>query len=150
MATNSNLISTILTLAHTIAVVGLSEKSDRPSNGVARYLQVHGYRIIPVNPAAAGTRILGEPCFGTLIDAAAALAVEGQKIDVVDCFRRSDAIPSIVDDAIAIKAPYLWMQIGVVNENAARKATAAGIDVVMDQCIKIDHAAWLAESRQRS
>lgn len=132
-------IPAILAEGRTIAVVGLSAKTDRPSHEVARYLQTHGYRIIPVNPMYAGTRILNEPCYGSLTEAAAALAKDNVKIDVVDCFRKSEAIEPIADEAIAIGARYLWMQLGVVNEKAAAKARAAGLTVVMNRCIKIDH-----------
>ncbi|MBC7502418.1 MAG: CoA-binding protein [Herminiimonas sp.] len=144
----TDLISTILAQSRTIAVVGLSEKPERPSHGVARYLQAQGYRIVPVNPACAGTMVLGEPCYANLIEASTALTDAGQpNIDVVDCFRRADAIAPVMDDAIRIGARYVWMQIGVVNEPAAEQARAAGLGVVMDRCIKIEHAAWLAESR---
>ena len=150
MVTNASLIATILGQSRTIAVVGLSDKSNRPSHDVAQYLQRQGYRIVPVNPACAGLPILGERCFASLTDAASALARDGHKIDVVNCFRRSDAIPPIVDEATSIGAPYLWMQLGVSHEEAAQTARAAGIGVVMDHCIKIDHARWLAETRRNS
>jgi predicted CoA-binding protein len=140
MTAITDLISALLSECRTIAVVGLSTKSDRPSHGVAQYLQAHGYRIIPVNPAYAGTLILGEYCYATLIEAAAVLTKDNVKIDIVDCFRKSDAIGPIADDAIVIGARCLWMQIGVINEEAAAKAHAAGLAVVMDRCIKIDHA----------
>lgn len=130
-------ITDILKRSRTIAVVGLSADSDRPSNEVAHYLQAHGYRIVPVNPAYAGKQILGQPCHATLHDAAAA----GEKIDIVDCFRKSEFIGPIVDEAIAIGAPCVWMQLGVVNEAAAAKAQAAGLQVVMDRCTKIEHSA---------
>lgn len=147
----TDLISTILAQSRTIAVVGLSEKPERPSHGVARYLQAQGYRIVPINPACAGTAVLGEPCYADLSEAAAALAQAGQpSIDVVDCFRRADAMAPVVTDAIRIGARYVWMQIGVVNEPAAEQARAAGLDVVMDHCIKIEHAAWLVESRTQT
>lgn len=123
-----------------IAVVGLSPKPERPSHGVAAYMQANGFRIVPVNPGHARARILGETCYATLKDAAAAIEAEGGRIDIVDCFRQSDAIPPIADDAIAIGAKCLWLQIGVVNQPAADRAAAAGLVVVMDRCIKIDHA----------
>jgi predicted CoA-binding protein len=132
-------IPAILSQCCTIAVVGLSAKPDRPSYEVAQYMQAHGYRIIPVNPTYAGTHILGEHCYATLTQAHATLADEGITIDLVDCFRRSDAIPSIADEAIAIRAHCLWLQLGVVNHAAAEKARAAGLAVVMDHCIKIEH-----------
>lgn len=122
-----------------IAVVGLSNRPDRPSYDVSVYMQHHGYRIVAVNPMYAGTQILGEYCYANLQDAAA-LAGVGLKIDIVDCFRKSGDIPPVVDEAIAIGAGCVWMQQGIVNEAAAAKAQAAGLVVVMDRCIKIDHA----------
>lgn len=121
-----------------IAVVGLSAHPDRPSYGVARYMQAHGYRIIPVNPAYAGTDILGERCYTTLAEANTALA-DSARIEIVDCFRKSEAIEPVVRDAIAIGAKCVWMQLGVVNENAAALARKAGLAVVMGKCIKIEH-----------
>lgn len=123
-----------------IAIVGLSPKPDRPSFGVARYMQEHGYRIIPVNPMHVGAHILGEPCYANLFDAAKALATDGQQIDIVDCFRKAEDIPPIVGEAIMIDARCVWMQLGIVNEAAAAKARANGIQVVMDSCLKIEHA----------
>ncbi|HEX2530433.1 MAG TPA: CoA-binding protein [Burkholderiaceae bacterium] len=139
MTSDSDLIHDVLTTSRTIAVVGLSPKPNRPSHEVAQYLQAHGYRIVPVNPASAGAVILGEPCHATLRDAAAALAQEGASIDIVDCFRKSEAIPPIADEAIAIGARCLWMQLGVVNEQAAQKARAAGLTVIMDHCLMVEH-----------
>lgn len=130
-------ITDVLKRSRTIAIVGLSADTERPSNEVAHYLQAHGYRIVPVNPAYTGTQILGARCHATLQDAAAA----GEKIDIVDCFRKSEFIGPIVDEAIAIGAPCVWMQLGVVNEAAAAKAEAAGLQVVMDRCTKIEHSA---------
>jgi uncharacterized protein len=128
----------ILATCKTIAVVGLSPQWHRPSFFAAKYMQGHGCRIVPVNPTA--TEILGERCYSSVTEAAIALASQGQKIDMVDCFRKSEDIPPIADEAIAIGAKCLWMQIGVVNEQAAAKARAAGLDVVMDRCVKIEHA----------
>jgi uncharacterized protein len=128
----------ILATCKTIAVVGLSPQWHRPSFFAAKYMQGHGYRIVPVNPGA--TEILGERCYASVTEAAQALAAQGQKIDMVDCFRKSEDIPPIADEAIAIGARCLWMQIGVVNEAAAAKARAAGLDVVMNRCVKIEHA----------
>ncbi len=147
MALNNDVIATMLAQSHTIAVVGLSDKPHRASHEVASYLQQHGYRIVPINPACAGTTILGEPCYPSLIEAADALARKGQKLDIIDCFRRSDAIGPVVDEAILVSAPYVWMQLGVINDEAAGKARAAGIGVIMDRCIKIEHAHWLAATR---
>ena len=128
----------ILGSCKTIAVVGLSPQWHRPSFFVAKYVQAHGYRLVPVNPSA--TEILGERCYPSVTAAAEALAAQGQKIDMVDCFRRTEDIPPIADEAIAIGAKCLWQQIGVVNEEAAAKARAAGLDTVMNRCVKIEHA----------
>jgi predicted CoA-binding protein len=128
----------ILGTCRTLAVVGLSPQWHRPSFFAAKYMQEHGYRIVPVNPGA--SEILGQRAFPTVSAAVEGLAREGVKIDMVDCFRRSEDIPPLADEAIAIGARCLWMQIGVVHEAAAAKARAAGLDVVMDRCVKIEHA----------
>ncbi|HUR89660.1 MAG TPA: CoA-binding protein [Ramlibacter sp.] len=128
----------ILGSCKTIAVVGLSPQWHRPSFFAAKYMQAHGYRIVPVNPTAG--EILKERCYPSLAEAATALATEGVTIDMVDCFRRTDDIPPIADEAISIGAKCLWQQIGVKNEAAAAKARAAGLDCVMDRCVKIEHA----------
>jgi predicted CoA-binding protein len=143
MSQTTQTISALLTDYDTIAVVGLSAKSDRPSHQVARYMQAHGYRIIPVNPMYAGAYILEEPCYPSLSDAAEALAKDNIRIQIVDCFRKSEAVETIADDAIAIGAPVLWMQVGVINQKAAVKASAAGLTVVMDRCLKIEHVQAL-------
>jgi hypothetical protein len=124
------LIARILSTAGTIAVVGLSATPARASHGVARYMQNAGYRIIPVNPHE--TEVLGEKCYATLED------VPG-KIDVVDVFRRPEFVPGIVDSAIRIGARWLWLQEGVVHQEAAARARAAGLGVVMDRCILKEH-----------
>jgi len=113
-----------------IAVVGLSADWFRPSYFAAKYLQEHGYRVIPVNPRYEA--ILGEKCYRSLRDIP-------EKVDIVDCFRKTSDIPPICDDAIAIGAKVLWQQLGVRNEAAARKAEAAGLESVMDRCVKIEH-----------
>jgi hypothetical protein len=128
----------ILGNSKTIAVVGLSPQWHRPSFFAAKYMQAHGYRIVPVNPTA--TEILGEKCYPGVIAAAEALAKQDVKIDIVDCFRRTEDIPPIADEAIAVGATCLWQQIGVKNEAAAEKARATGLTVVMDRCVKIEHA----------
>ena len=122
----------ILNHCRTIAVVGLSPKPHRASFDVARYMQANGYRIIPVNPNAA--EVLGEKAYSTLAEAA-----KHEKIDLVNCFRNSEDIPPVVDEAIAIGAKAVWMQLGIANAPAAAKAEAAGLLVVQDHCIKIDH-----------
>lgn len=123
-------IKRILDESHTIAVVGLSNKPERPSFDVACYLKDHGYRIIPVNPKL--SEVLGEKAYPDL------LSIPGE-IDVVDIFRRSEDVGPVVDDAIKKGAKVVWMQLGIINEEAAEKARAAGLDVVMDRCIKIEH-----------
>lgn len=123
-------IRAILTEAKTIAVVGLSDKPDRDSYRVAEYLQRAGYRIIPVNPAI--REVLGEKAYASLRDVP-------EKIDVVDIFRRPDAVPPIVDDAIAIGAKVVWMQDGIVHNQAADTARAAGLQVVMSKCMLREH-----------
>ncbi|MDP3104490.1 MAG: CoA-binding protein [Candidatus Methanoperedens sp.] len=114
----------------TIAVVGISDNPERPSNFVAKFLEEHGYKIIPVNPNL--TEWEGKKCYPDLLSIPV-------KVDVVDIFRRPEAIPPIVDEAIAIKAKAVWMQEGIVNEEAAAKAREAGIEVVMDRCMKKEY-----------
>ncbi len=123
-------IRRILKDSKTIAVVGLSPKPQRPSHQVARYLMAAGYTIIPVNPGQ--DTILGLPCYPNL------RAIPTQ-VDMVDIFRRPEAVLPIVEDAIAIGAKFIWMQEGIVHEEAAAKAEAAGLIVIMDRCTKIDH-----------
>lgn len=123
-----------------IAVAGLSAKSSRPSHEVAQYMQSQGYRIVPVNPTYAGTYILGELCYESLSEAAAALEGEDRRIGIVDCFRKSSEVGAIIDEAIGLGVPCVWMQLGVLDEAAAARARAAGITVIMDRCIKIEHA----------
>ena len=117
----------------TIAVVGISDDPTRPSNFVARFLKEHGYKIIPVNPKL--TEWEGEKCYPDLLSIPV-------KVDIVDIFRRSEAIPPIVDEAIAIKAKVVWMQEGIINEEAAAKAQKAGIEVVMDKCMKKEYVEF--------
>jgi uncharacterized protein len=131
-------IQTILKSAKTIAVVGLSDKPGRPSLNVARYMQQHGYRIVPVNPEAQSRTILGEPVFDTLDHACAAVG----RIDVVDVFRDPVYVPEIVKDVIRLKIPYLWLQEGVCHDEAAGWAEADGIGLVMDRCMLKEHARW--------
>ena len=114
-----------------IAMVGLSPKADRPSHHVARYLLAHGYTVIPVNPGQ--REILGQPCYASLKDIPV-------KVDMVDVFRNAADVPPIAADAVAIGAKSLWLQLGVINPEAAAAASAAGLDVVTDRCPKIDHA----------
>ena len=134
----------ILARDRVIGVVGLSPRPDRPSHTTSRYMQQHGYRIVPINPQAAdsGEKILGETVYASLTDAADALRAQGVKIQMVDCFRRSGDIAPIADEAVAIGANSLWMQLGIENDEAAAVALAAGLDVVMDRCVKIEHQRW--------
>jgi len=125
-------IGRLLQKSKTIAVVGLSDSPLRPSYGVAAYMQTHGYRIIPVNPAIKGA--LGEKAVASLSDIK-------EKIDIVDVFRRPDFVPEVVDEAIRLKIPAVWLQEDVVHEQAAEKARQAGIFVVMDRCILKEHRA---------
>ena len=124
----------ILAQSRTLAVVGLSAQWYRPSYFAAKYMQDHGYRIIPVNPRY--TEVLGEKCYPDM-------RAIPERVDLVDCFRKSADIPPIAEDAIAIGARVLWMQLGVVNEEAANRAIGAGLDVVMNRCVKIEHARIL-------
>jgi predicted CoA-binding protein len=133
-------VNQILSDSKVIAIVGLSPKPDRPSLQVAQYLQERGYTVVPVNPSYVDTVILGEKVYPDLHAAADALAQQGKRIDIVDCFRKAEDIPPIARDAIAIRASVLWMQLGIVNQQAADLAAAAGLDVVMDTCIKVAHA----------
>jgi uncharacterized protein len=130
-------IGEILDSAKTIAVVGLSDKPDRDSHRVARYLQEHGYVVIPVNPALA--EAMGRPCYPDLASIPSDVA-----IDVVDIFRKPEFIPAIVDEAIGRGAKTVWMQLGLAHNAAAEKARAAGLRVVMDRCIKVEHARHTA------
>ena len=129
-----SILRRILTAMRTIAVVGLSQKSYRPSQVVVKYLIDHGYRIIPVNPAY--TQVLGETCYPSLRGVP-------EPIDVVDCFRRAEHMSPLAADAVAIGAKVLWLQLGVVNVEATQRAAAAGLAVVTDCCIKIEHARLL-------
>jgi predicted CoA-binding protein len=132
-------IEQILRTAKHVAVVGLSSKPDRASYEVAEYLQQQGYHIIPVNPAYAGQQILGETVYATLQEAADVLAQDGQRIDVVDVFRKPEEVPPIAKDAIDVRAGTLWMQLGIENRVAADLARAAGLEVVMNHCMLIEH-----------
>ena len=123
-------IGELLKRTKTIAVVGLSDSPLRPSHGVSAYMQSQGYRIIPVNPSIKGA--LGEKAVPSLSDV-------GETIDIVDVFRRSEFVPDIVDEAIRLKLPAIWLQEGVIHEEAAEKARKAGIFVVMDLCILKEH-----------
>jgi uncharacterized protein len=125
-------ITDILKRAKTIAVVGLSDSPLRPSHGVAAYLQTQGYRIIPVNPQIQTS--LGEKAYPSLLDVP-------EKIDIVDIFRRPEFVEEVVDQVIQLKIPTVWMQEEIIHEKAAQKARQAGIFVVMDRCILLEHRA---------
>ena len=124
-------IAHLLSRVRYIALVGASDRPGRPSHGVMRFLQTHGYRVFPVNPQLAGQKIHGETVYAALSDIK-------QPIDMVDIFRRPQAAGEAVDEAIAIGAKSVWLQLGVINEDAAARAEAAGLDVVMDRCPAID------------
>lgn len=121
-----------------VAVVGVSADQYRPSHFVAIYLQAEGYDIIPINPRYVGQTILGKRVYATLSEAKQA----GETIEVVDVFRKAQDVPPIADEAIAIGAKVLWLQLGIRNEEAAQKARAAGLIVVQDHCMKIEHARF--------
>jgi uncharacterized protein len=129
---HSDPIFDLLHRARTIAVVGLSDNPLRPSHGVAAYLQSQGYRVIPVNPEIKTS--LGEKAYPSLLDVP-------EKIDIVDIFRRPEFVEEVVDQSIQLKVPAVWMQEEIVHEKAAQKARAAGIFVVMDRCILVEHRA---------
>ena len=124
----------ILATCRSLAVVGLSAQWYRPSFFAAKYMQDHGYRIIPVNPRY--HEVLGQRCYASLRDIP-------EPVDLVDCFRKADEIPAIAEDAIAIGAKVLWMQLGIENADAAKRASDAGLDVVTNRCVKIEHARIL-------
>ncbi len=126
-----NTLRRILIENKRVAIVGLSDDWSRPSNFVGKYLLEHGFEIIPVNPKY--DEILGQKCYADLKDIPT-------PVDMVDLFQRSDRIPPFVDDAIEIGAKVVWMQLGIINEEAAQKARAAGLEVVMDRCVKIEYA----------
>jgi hypothetical protein len=131
MADDIETLRRILKGCRTIAIVGLSAEWHRPSYFAAKYMQEHGYRVIPVNPRYA--EVLGQRCYARLEDIP-------EPVDIVDVFRRTEDVEPIANSAIAIGAKCLWQQIGVKNEAAAAKAREAGLDAVMDRCVKIEHA----------
>ena len=139
-------IQRVLYNAQTVAIVGLSPNELRASNFVGYYLRRHGYQVIPVNPREG--EILGERCFKRLIDVPV-------PVDIVNVFRAPDALPAIAQDAVKIRAGSLWCQFGVINEEAARIAESGGVTVIMDRCLKVEHARyvgrmhWLGFNTQR-
>ena len=132
-STEAEHIADLLKRSKTIAVVGLTDNPLRPSYGVSDYMQSQGYRIIPVNPKVSDS--LGEKAYASLLDVP-------EKIDIVNIFRRPEAVPEVVDQAIELNVPAIWMQEGVVHEEAAEKARKAGIFVVMDRCILKEHMRY--------
>ena len=132
--TDNKTLRRILTNYKRVAVVGLSENPSRASNVVARYLLKHGFEVIPVNPKY--DEVLGQTCYPDLISIPT-------PVDIVDLFQRAERVPPFVDDAIAIDAKVVWMQLDIVHEEAAQKARDAGLEVIMDRCIKIDYANLL-------
>ena len=134
----ADVVRDLLRESRTVAVVGCSPKPERPSFGVARYLQRVGYRIVPVNPGH--DTILGERSYRTLADAAREHA-----IDIVDVFRRSEFAGAVVDEAIAIHPKLIWLQLGITDDAARARAEAAGIPIVMDRCLAVDHRQLLGD-----
>ena len=132
------MIDKILKGFHVVAVVGLSANKERPSYGVSDYLKKHGYKVIPVNPNE--DTILGERCY-------ASLTLVDEQVDIVDIFRRSEEVEAIVDEAIKIGAKVVWMQEGVVNEQAAKRARGAGLEVIMDMCMMKEHRKMTKKSK---
>jgi len=128
-------VAEILKKYRVVAVVGLSEDPSRPSHQVAQYLQQHGYRIVPINPAC--SEILGEKCYPSIKNVPF-------PVEVVDIFRKVEAIPAIVAEALEVGAKVIWMQLGLVEIESAQKAKKAGLQVVMDHCMKIEHGKYLA------
>jgi hypothetical protein len=136
--TESESIRHILDNCRTVAVVGLSPKPHRDSHRVSQYMQTQGWRIIPINPVAVacGVKILNEPVYASLTEAA-----QHEKIDLVNVFRNSEDVPPIVQEAIAIGAPSIWLQLGIQNAQATAAARAAGLQVVANKCLMVAHAA---------
>jgi uncharacterized protein len=140
MTEDTTLIEEMLRNAKTIAVVGMSDKPHRASYNIGRFLAAHGYRVFPVNPAL--KEVMGGPCYADLDAADSAARKEtGKGIDLVDVFRASENVPPIVDDVIRLGIPYLWLQDGVINDEAVARAQAAGVKFVQNDCIYRRHAA---------
>lgn len=135
-------IERCLSECKTIAVVGLSPKSHRDSYRVTKYMQSQGYRIVPVNPNA--SEVLGERCYATLSEAA-----QHERIDMVNCFRNAEDIPPIAQEAVNIGAKALWLQLGIAHDEACAQAEKAGLTVVQDKCLMVEHAHWLRLNKRR-
>lgn len=134
------LLRKVLIRDRVIAVVGLSDRPDRPSYRVAAYMQRRGYRIVPVNPRLAGRQVLGETVYASLAEAQQALRAQGSAIGMVDVFRRAADVPPVIEEAIAAGARSVWLQLGIRHDEALARAAAAGLDTVQDLCLKIEHA----------
>ncbi|NBW52140.1 MAG: CoA-binding protein [Betaproteobacteria bacterium] len=139
-ASETQTIADLVSQPRTVAVVGLSPKAHRESFKVSQYMQRQGWRIVPINPnvSATSTEILGEKVYASLTEAAAA-----EKIDLVNVFRNSEDVPPVVDEALAIGAPAIWLQLGIRNDSAIAKAKAAGMQCVQDKCLLVEHARAL-------
>ncbi len=135
-ATEAQTIAELVSRPRTVAVVGLSPKAHRESFKVSQYMQRHGWRIVPINPNA--TEILGEKAYASLTEAAVT-----EKIDLVNVFRNSEDVPPVVEEALAIGAPGIWLQLGIRNDAALAKAQAAGMQCVQDKCLLVEHARAL-------
>jgi len=138
---DSEVIRDLLHRAQTVAIVGLSDKKERASNFVASYLKSEGYKIVPVNPAI--KEVFGEKAYPDLKSIPASPVGQAGTVDIVDIFRRPDEMVNIVKQAIEIKAKAIWMQLGLVNRDAAELATSAGLTVIMDKCMKIEHGRYI-------
>ncbi len=148
MSNDPAVIDDVLHNAKNIAVVGMSDKPHRASYNIGRYLAQNGYRIFPVNPVL--NEVLGGPCYASLDTAeAAAREQTGRGIDLVDVFRASEHVPPIVDDVIRLKIPYLWLQDGVIHDEAVVRARAAGVKAVQNDCIFRRHAAMLDREKRQ-
>ena len=136
------LLRQVLTAVRTIAVVGASDKGERPSHGVMAFLQHKGYRCIPVNPRLAHQQLFGETVYATLAEIP-------ESVDMVDIFRNSSAAGAVADEAVAIGARIIWMQLGVVDEAAAKRATNAGVTVIMDRCPAMEWSRLFQPAQQK-
>jgi predicted CoA-binding protein len=132
LLTQDEEIAALLGRARRIALIGASDNPARAAHGVMKFLLARGHQVVPVNPALAGQKLLGQPVVASLAEAG--------RIDMVDVFRRAEAVPAIVEEAIAAGAPALWLQLGIRHEAATARAVAAGLDVVVDRCPKIEAA----------
>lgn len=145
MANDPSTIDEMLRTAKNIAVLGMSDKPWRASHNIGKYLAAHGYRVFPVNPSL--QEILGKPCYASLdLADAAAREQTGQGVDLVDVFRASENVPPIVDEVIRLKIPYLWLQDGVIHDEAVARARSAGVQCVQNDCLFREHAKRSSKS----